>query len=111
VDVNSQVRRPTAFRRTTSLFTPFDRWCRGSSIVQIATGRKAGWNYVPRNAVNAMLLVPFGILLPTSILATDWLQALSIWIGFNTLIFAFLSLLQLFPPLQLASRWHRFAQR
>ena len=81
-----------------------------SSIVQIATGRKAGWNYVPRNAVNAML-VPLGILLPASILATDWYQALSIWVGFNTLIFAFLSLLQLFPPLQLAARWHRFAQR
>ena len=82
--------------------------CFVTSIVQIATGRKAGWNYVPRNAVNGLLLVPFGILLPTSILATDWYQALSIWVGFNTLVFAFLSLLQLLPPLQLAARWHRF---
>ena len=49
------------------------------------------------NAVNGVLLVPFGILLPASILATDWYQALSFWVGFNTLVFAFLSLLQLAP--------------
>ena len=46
-----------------------------------------------------MLLVPYGILLPASILATDWYQALCLWVGFNTLIFAFLSLMQLLPPL------------
>ncbi len=62
-------------------------------------------------AGNGVLLVPYGILLPTSILATDWYQALCLWVGFNTLVFAFLSLMQLLPPLQLGSRWHRLSQR
>ena len=34
--------------------------CFVTSIVQIATGRKAGWNYVPRNPVNGLLLLPTG---------------------------------------------------
>ena len=85
--------------------------CFVTSIVQIATGRKAGWNYVPRPTAPGVLLVPYGILLPASILATDWYQALCLWVGFNTLIFAFLSLMQLLPPLQLGSRWHRLSQR
>ncbi len=72
--------------------------CFVTSIVQMATGREAGWNYVPRPALQGALLVPFGILLPASILTTDWYQALCLWVGFNTLVFAFLSLLQLFPP-------------
>jgi len=58
--------------------------------------------------VNSLLLVPFGILLPTSILASDWYQALSIWVGFNTLVFALLSLLHLLPPFQLGTRGRRF---
>jgi len=89
-------------------YAMFLQICFVTSIVQIATGRKAGWNYVPRNAVNSLLLVPFGILLPTSILASDWYQALSIWVGFNTLVFALLSLLQLLPPFQLGTRGRRF---
>ena len=47
---------------------------------------------------------PYGILLPASVLLTDWYQALA-WVGFNTLVFAVLSLLQLLPPL------HRDARR
>ena len=84
--------------------------CFLTSIVQMATGREAGWNYVPRPALQGALLVPFGILLPASILTTDWYQALCLWVGFNTLVFAFLSLLQLFPPLRLESRLHRSSQ-
>ena len=84
--------------------------CFVTSIVQMATGREAGWNYVPRPALQGALLVPFGILLPASILTTDWYQALCLWVGFNTLVFAFLSLLQLFPPLRLESRLHRSSQ-
>ena len=30
-------------------------------------------------------------------LLTDWYQALSVWVGVNTLVFAFLSLLHLLP--------------
>ena len=35
-------------------YAMFLQICFVTSIVQIAMGRKAGWNYVPRNAVNAM---------------------------------------------------------
>jgi len=87
-------------------YAVFLQVCFVTSLVQIATGRKAGWNYVPRTA-RAVVVLPLGILLPTSILSTDWYEALCLWVGFNTLVFAFLSLLQLLPPLQLASRWRR----
>jgi len=92
------------------VYALFLQVCFVTSIVQMATGREAGWNYVPRPALQGALLVPFGILLPASILTTDWYQALCLWVGFNTLVFAFLSLLQLFPPLRLESRLHRSSQ-
>ncbi|HYH72777.1 MAG TPA: hypothetical protein VD764_06130 [Nocardioides sp.] len=59
--------------------------CFVTSIVQIATGRKAGWNYVSRP------------------------RSLSIWVAFNTLVFVVLSLLQLVPPLRRDARraWAR----
>ena len=85
--------------------------CFVTSIVQMATGREAGWNYVPRPVVQKALLVPYGILLPASILTTGWYQALCLWVGFNTLVFATLSLMQLFPPLRLGSRLHRSSPR
>ena len=77
-----------------------------TSIVQILLGRKAGWNYVPRPALSGVvtpwlgiwLLTAWGILLPTWILETDWYLALATWVGFNTLVFVFLSILQLLPP-------------
>ena len=78
------------------------------SIVQILLGRKAGWNYVPRPAVPAIvtpwlfgtgLLTTWGILLPASVLTTDWYTALAYWVGFNTLVYAFLSVLHLLPPI------------
>jgi cellulose synthase/poly-beta-1,6-N-acetylglucosamine synthase-like glycosyltransferase len=78
------------------------------SLIGIALGRQAGWNYVPRPATNAVavwvVVGPFvtgwGIVLPATILLTDWYQALSLWVAFNTLVFAVLSLLQLLPPLR-----------
>ena len=80
--------------------------CFVTSMVQILLGRKAGWNYVPRPAVPASsrrgwaswLLTAWGILLPASVLQTDWYPALAMWVGFNTLVFVFLSILQLLPP-------------
>ena len=87
-----------------------------TSIVQIATGRKAGWNYVARPALQAATLpvlvayvVAFGIVLPSSVLLTDWYRSLSIWVAFNTLVFVVLSLLQLLPPLRRDARraWSR----
>ncbi len=47
----------------------------------------------------------------TAILATDWYQALCVWVAFNTLVFVFLSVLQLLPPLRLGSRLHGLAPR
>ena len=80
--------------------------CFVTSLVQIATRRTAKWNYVPRPAGNAVTLwvVPAstasGILLPTSVLSSDWYQTLALWVGFNTLVFALLSLMQLLPPVR-----------
>ncbi|GAA1974151.1 hypothetical protein GCM10009798_39240 [Nocardioides panacihumi] len=93
-------------------YAMFLQVCFVVSLLQIASGRKAGWNYVPRSAEQGLapvLLAPYaitslGILLPTSILSTDWYQILCVWVGFNTLVFAGLSLLQILPPLRRASR-------
>jgi len=38
-----------------------------------------------------------GILLPSSVLNSGWFQALAAFVGFNTLIYAGLSLAKLFP--------------
>lgn len=87
--------------------------CFVTGFVQMVTGRRAGWNYVPRPAVHPATLLPvlttFGILLPSSVLLTDWYQALSLWVAFNTLVFVVLSLLQLLPPLRRDARrgWTR----
>ena len=88
--------------------------CFVTSLVQIATRRTARWNYVPRPAGNAVApwVVPAstasGILLPTSVLSSDWYQALALWVGFNTLVFALLSLMQLLPPVRTwRDRWRR----
>jgi hypothetical protein len=81
--------------------------CFVTSLVQILLGRKAGWNYVPRPAAPALatpgllaaVVTTWGIALPASVLQTDWYAALALWVGFNTLVFAFLSVLHLLPPL------------
>jgi cellulose synthase/poly-beta-1,6-N-acetylglucosamine synthase-like glycosyltransferase len=76
------------------------------SMGEILVGRKSEWNYVPRPAANAVVplaalsMLPAGILLPASVLSTSWYEGLAIWVGFNTLVFAALSLLQLLPPLR-----------
>lgn len=82
------------------------------SIIQIATGRKAGWNHVPRPTTNGAVVpalaahatTAYGILLPASLLLSDWYQALTVWVGFNTLVFAVLSLLHVLPPLRREAR-------
>ena len=86
--------------------------CFVTSIVQIATGRKAGWNYVARPALQAAIasgarrvrhrapeLGPPDGLVPVP-------QHLG---AFNTLVFVVLSLLQLLPPLRRDARraWSR----
>ena len=93
-------------------YAAYQQVCFVVSSLQIATGRKAGWNYVPRpslNVLGAPLLMVYGILLPTSLLYSDWYQALCLWVGFNTLVFAALGLLQMLPPLE--ATWARVTRR
>ena len=94
-------------------YVAFLQVCFVTSFVQILLGRKAGWNYVPRPALPGLLLpglvgagfvTTWGVLLPASVLDSDWYAALALWVGFNTLIFAGLSVLQLLPPLHLSRK-------
>ncbi|WP_017935486.1 glycosyltransferase family 2 protein [Nocardioides sp. Iso805N] len=93
-------------------YAVFLQVCFVTSFVQIMVGRKAGWNDVPRPTA-PVLLAPWlvvsgftvwGILLPTTVLTSDWYAVLAYWVGFNTLVFAFLSLLHMLPPLHLRRR-------
>jgi cellulose synthase/poly-beta-1,6-N-acetylglucosamine synthase-like glycosyltransferase len=94
-------------------YAVFLQACFMTSLVQIATGRQARWNYVPRPALQVVgaaafltgPLVPLGILLPTSTLQTEWFQALAVLVGINTLVFATLAVLEMLPPLRLP--WRR----
>jgi hypothetical protein len=91
-------------------YAVFLQACFLTSLVQILTGRKAGWNYVARPASQGLVMpwlvvgpvTAWGILLPATIFDSDWYVALALWVGFNTLVFAFLSVLQMLPPLHLA---------
>ncbi len=88
-----------------------------TSLLQIATGRKAGWNYVPRESLTALapavlvgtLSVGLWSPLPSSVLQSAWFEALALFVGLNTLAFAALSVLQMLPPLR--RTLHRRAQR
>ena len=88
-------------------YAVFLQACFVTSFVQILLGRKAGWNDVPRPVVSALVapwlvisgFTTWGILLPATVLSSDWFAVLAYWVGFNTLLFAFLSLLHLLPPL------------
>ncbi|WP_421742656.1 glycosyltransferase family 2 protein [Cellulomonas sp.] len=87
------------------------------SLVQIATGKKSGWNYVPRPTVTALalpVLLAAPLLsrwnpLPASVLDSTWFEALSLFVGVNTLVFAVLSVFQLLPPIRRSA--HRFQAR
>ncbi len=84
-------------------YAVFLQACFVTSIAQILSGRKAGWNYVPRPhpaLLTPWLFIPLGIALPEAVLHTAWYEALAAWVGLNTLIFAFLSVLHLLPPLR-----------
>jgi len=84
-------------------YAEFLQVCFVTSVAQIVTGRRAGWNYVPRPALNAIgvaVITTYGIVLPVSVIATDWYHALSVWVAINTLVYVGLSLLQLLPPVR-----------
>ena len=83
-------------------YVTFLQACFGTSIGQILRGQKADWNDVPRPVVPGIVapyLLAWGIVLPATVLQSDWYLTLAWWVGFNTLVFAFLSVLQLLPPL------------
>lgn len=81
--------------------------CFVTSLVGFALRKEAGWNYVPRPQLNA-LVVPVAVAaavtgwnpLPASVLETAWFGALATFVAINTVIFATLSLLQLLPPVR-----------
>lgn len=70
------------------------------SLLATLTRREAGWNHVARpvQALAVVQLAALGILFPSSVLRTDWYAGLSLFVAVNTLVFAALSLLHLFPP-------------
>jgi cellulose synthase/poly-beta-1,6-N-acetylglucosamine synthase-like glycosyltransferase len=87
------------------------------AFVQIGTHQKAGWNYVPRPAT-ALAVLP-GLLLvsrplatdvvPASVLQSTWFEALSLFVGVNTLFFALLAVFQLLPPI--VKSYHQIQRR
>jgi cellulose synthase/poly-beta-1,6-N-acetylglucosamine synthase-like glycosyltransferase len=92
-------------------YAAFLQACFVRSFWAIISGTRAEWNYVPRSATRAitvaalsLYLAPWGILLPTAVLDAEWYRTLCIWVGFNTLVFVFLSLLQLVPPRRRSAR-------
>ncbi len=88
-------------------YAVFLQACFVTSIWHILGGRKADWNDVPRPAAPGLLapwLVAWGIVLPATVLQEDWYVALAWWVGFNTLVFAGLSILHILPPLHRRQR-------
>lgn len=87
------------------------------AFVQIGTHRTAGWNYVPRPAatlatlpVVALLVRPVATnVLPATVLDSIWFEALSVFVGVNTLVYALLAVFQLLPPLR--KSYHRIRGR
>ena len=70
------------------------------SLFDIATGRAAGWNYVPRELATASGTssdVPRRNPAPPHVLNSGWFQALATFVAINTLIYAGLSLATLIP--------------
>ncbi|MGY4643681.1 glycosyltransferase family 2 protein [Cellulomonas sp. URHB0016] len=84
-----------------------------ASLVQIGRRQKAGWNYVPREVVaGAALPALAGVALvggwsplPATVLESGFVEALSLFVAVNTLVFATLSVFQMLPPI------HRTARR
>jgi cellulose synthase/poly-beta-1,6-N-acetylglucosamine synthase-like glycosyltransferase len=83
------------------------QWAFVTALAHIVTGRGKGWNDVPRPAVaTALLAVPLAASLGTQwnpisaeTMESSWVEALAIFVGVNTLIFATLSVFQMLPPI------------
>jgi len=75
--------------------------CFIASFVQMRTGQKAGWGDLPESKARSVglpaMTYVYGILLPTTVLTTGWYEALALFVGVNTLVFAALSVAHLLP--------------
>ncbi len=71
------------------------------SLIDIATGRTAGWNYVPeklsRGRRSEQMTIIAGILFSSDVLRSEWFQALAAFVAINTLVYAALSFAKLIP--------------
>ena len=68
------------------------------SLFDIATGRAAGWNYVPREVdPKATMIIQAGILFSSEVLHSRWFQVLAAFVAINTLVYAGLALRKLLP--------------
>ena len=89
-------------------YSLFLQWAFATALTHIVTRRGKGWNDVPRPAVAAAVLaVPVAAALgaqwnPISAetMQSSWVEALAIFVGVNTLIFATLSVFQMLPPIR-----------
>ncbi|GEK21181.1 glycosyltransferase family 2 protein [Cellulomonas xylanilytica] len=92
-------------------YSVFLQWAFATALAHIVTRRRKGWNDVPRPAVAvAALAAPVAAALgavlgaqwnPISAetMQSSWVEALAIFVGVNTLIFATLSVFQMLPPI------------
>ena len=70
--------------------------CFVASLGQVFTGKAADWNYVRREGL-ALIVIVNGILLPASVMQTDWYAALAQFVAINTLFFGALAIAHLLP--------------
>jgi len=70
--------------------------CFVASLGQVFTRKEAGWNYVRREGL-ALVVIVNGILLPASVMQTDWYAALAQFVAINTLFFGALAIAHMLP--------------
>lgn len=90
-------------------YSVFLQWTFVVSLLQIAGKKQSGWNYVPRPTATAALALPVLLALPgigrwnplpSSVLQSTWFEALSLFVGVNTLFYAVLCVFQMLPPIR-----------
>ena len=70
--------------------------CFVASLGQVFIRKEAEWNYVRREGL-ALIVIVNGILLPASVMQTDWYAALAQFVAVNTLFFGALAVAHLLP--------------
>ncbi|KQR07435.1 hypothetical protein ASF78_20990 [Cellulomonas sp. Leaf334] len=88
-------------------YSVFLQWAFVTALAHIVTRRGKGWNDVPRPALAAVgFAAPVVAALGTQwnpisaeTMQSSWVEALALFVGVNTLIFATLSVFQMLPPI------------